>query len=242
LLFIVVFLILGMTITSVGWYLELRPLDIVWGNVAEVATAITSALFLLGLIPAFLTVRSGVGAVRAEQRATQAGLLMHFNNEWRTDTLYESTVFVHRLRDKWSERGGDLNALADAWVQERIDAPADSVLSIEWNHRRRVAQFLRHTGYLLVNDYLEPDDVFSVNPEAKRLLEIIIPIENAVINHYSSLNRQTATDWKVARKWELDRLLEIYDVWFAEKSSDRFGPHPTIPVASYPGALPREEA
>lgn len=186
----------------------------------------------LGLIPAFRQVRSGIAAVQAQQRDTKAELLMQFNSEWRSESLYEGTVYLHGLRDSWSTTGGRVSQLAKDWVKERVYA-TDEKFKREWNYRRQVSQYLRHTGYLLAKGYLEADDVFSVNPEAGRLLEVILPIENVVIELFAPMARNTAVAGEVARKWELDYLLEQYNAWHADNVDKRFGPHPTIPKETY---------
>jgi hypothetical protein len=99
-----------------------------------------------------------------------------------------------------------LSQLGKDWVKKRAYA-TDERLKREWNYRRLVAQYVRHTGYLLAKGYLEPDDVFSVNPEAGRLLEVILPIENAVIELFNPMTRSTATAGQVARELELDYLI-----------------------------------
>lgn len=206
-----------------------------WGSVAEWIAALATVAFLGGLWLAYREVQGGVKAVRAQQRATQAELLMQFNTEWRTSELYESTLYIHRLRDTWTAGGGSLSELARSWVDEHVDATSGQ-LKTEWDHRRRLAQFLRHTGYLLIHGYLEPDDVFSVNPEAGRFLEVLIPIENAIIERFGALNARSLTKSVVARKWELDRLWELYEVWSATNAERNFGPHPRLPVEEYPGS------
>jgi hypothetical protein len=228
----VVTLVLGVygVVATICWWNAARPAATVWGNVAEWIAGLSTLALVLGLIPAFREVRSGIEAVQAQQRDTKAELLMQFNSEWQS--LYEGTVYLHGLRDSWSTTGGNLSQLAGDWVKERAYA-TDEKLKREWNYMRLVAQYLRHTGYLLAKGYLEPDDVFSVNPEAGRLLEVILPIENAVIELFNPMARNTATAGQVARKWELDYLLKQYAAWHADNAATRFGPHPIIPMKSY---------
>jgi hypothetical protein len=184
----VVALILGIygVVASIGWWNSARPAATVWWTVAEWIAGLSTLALVLGLIPAFREVRSGREAVQAQQRDTKAELLMQFNSEWRSESLYEGTVYLHGLRDSGSTTDGNLSQLAQGWVKERVFA-TDERLKREWSYRRQVAQYLRHTGYLLAKGYLEADDVFSVNPEAGRLLEVILPIENAVIEFFNPM-------------------------------------------------------
>jgi hypothetical protein len=234
---VVLVLTIYAVVATIGWWNAAQPAAIVWGNVAEWVAGLSTLALVIGLIPAFREVRSGVDAVRAQQRDTKAELLMQFNSEWRSKSLYEAIMYLHGLRDSWATTGGSVSQLAKDWVKGRVHA-TDERLKREWGYRRQVAQYLRHTGYLLANGYLEVDDVFSVNAEAGRLLEVILPIENAVMEFFGSLAHNTSVAGEFARKWELDYLLEQYRTWYADNLDRRFGPHPIIPKELYTTSTP----
>jgi hypothetical protein len=72
-------------VATIGWWNAAQPAATVWGTVAEWIAGVSTLLLVLGLIPAFREVRSGIEAVQAQQRGTKAELLMQFNSEWRSE-------------------------------------------------------------------------------------------------------------------------------------------------------------
>src|SRR5215212_1870485 len=132
-----VILVLGVygVVATIGWWTAARPAATVWGSVAEWIAGLSTLALVIGLIPAFKEVRSGIEAVQAQQRDTKAELLMQFNSEWRSASLYEGTVYLHGLRDSWSTTGGSVPELAKDWVKERVYA-TDEQLKREWDYRR----------------------------------------------------------------------------------------------------------
>jgi hypothetical protein len=72
-------------VATIGWWNAAQPAATVWGTVAEWIAGVSTLLLVLGLIPAFREVRSGIEAVQAQQRDTKAELLMQFNSEWRSE-------------------------------------------------------------------------------------------------------------------------------------------------------------
>jgi hypothetical protein len=168
--------------------------------------------------------------VRVSAKASRAQLLLHFNTMWDSAELYEATSYVHGLRTRWLDSGRSFEDLAHDWVERR--APSHSQRSWrhrqerrEWLLRRRVSQYMRHAGYMLEKKYLKADDVFSTNPEVGKLLQVILPLENAVIDYYAS-DRTPTADWdRMAKKRELDTVGKVYQRWVKKKGERSFGRH-----------------
>jgi cbb3-type cytochrome oxidase subunit 3 len=209
-------------------------------TVSAVVTAVSTFFLLGGVWMAFRQARQA-------SRAIKADLLLRFNTEWRDERLYEAVTYLHRVRREWVMRGGHASDLAREWVDTNV-SPSDDPNNGEgweegrkqnWMHRRLVAQYMRHVAYLLIKDYLSPDDVFSTNPEAGRLLQVLIPLENAVIERYQDNDRRSGENWDlVARKWELEELFRRYIEWFGENEGRSFGKHRSMPTIHFPGDPP----
>lgn len=225
----------ALVVTTTGWIFNLRPLEPVWGSIADVVTATATVVLLAGLWVTFQQVRTGVDAVASQQRATKAELLTHFNAEWRSPAMYESSKYILQLSQAWERQGGSASGLAEGWTQKHFNAREDPERA-EMTHRRQVSQFLRHAGYLLKKQYLDPDDVFSVAPETGRMLSVIIPIENAIMA--MAMQREEVasaghTGQHLARKYELDLLLSFHEEWRGTQGHSRFGMHPRLPVTDF---------
>jgi hypothetical protein len=199
---------------------------------AQVVGALAAVIGVIGVGLAFGQIRQGAAGIRAQ-------LLTKLNEEWRSQQLYDGNRYLLGLGRNWKRTGGAADALALEWVRARASTSnrrwSHQNRSEEWNHRRLVAQYLRHAGYLLSERRITPDDVFSAIPETGRLLEVLIPLENAVIAYYDqgAVTARSAP-WDVtARKWELDYLFAQYEKWFAKNELKRFGPHPQLPTATF---------
>jgi hypothetical protein len=105
-------LAVGVLVTSLGWWKSARPAAADWGNVSEIVTAVATPFLGLGIYFAYRQLRFAVQAVRAQERATKAELLMQFNNEWRSDLLYEGTRYIHSLRNEWEKSGRECGQAA----------------------------------------------------------------------------------------------------------------------------------
>lgn len=186
-----------------------------------------------------LGVAIGMQQVRVSARASRAQMLLHFNDKWRDPDLYESVRYIHNLRREWMTRGGRLSDLAAEWVETNrpsVEAsrPSDARPNKAWFHRREAAQYLRHVGYLLRHGYLSADDVFSTFPEARRVLEVLLPLENAIIDAFPDPSNPTGLWDRTAKKWELEDLARRYEIWFKRKGHHNFGKHTTHLTESYP--------
>jgi len=66
---------------------------------------------------------------------------------------------------------------------------------------------------MVTNKYFTTDDVFGVVPEMARLLAVLIPIERAIREKYSS--DPSVADWDFPfPKWEFGQLWPAYFEWF----------------------------
>jgi hypothetical protein len=164
----------------------------------------------------------GLRQLRLNTRTSKAHLLVHFNEQWRSEEIYTSVCYMHELRRSWMRQGGKLEELARDWVDQ--NAPG-STTTADWLHRRCIAQYLRHVGFLLVNKHLTADDVFSTFPEARRVLETLIPIENAIADHFPRPKNPSGPWDRSAIKWELDEIIKAYDKWYRKEGKKLFTPH-----------------
>jgi hypothetical protein len=157
----------------------------------------------LGIIVAVVAIAISVWQAREAARSYRSGVLLSLMQQWNDPTFYVSVSYVHALRKGWKEESGrdggwnvrrfideDRFRLAKEWVDTYAPrrAPAGgtglSTLQAEWEHRRKVSQFISMMGYMLKARYLNAGDFFAIIPEVKRLLIVLEPIEYWITEEY----------------------------------------------------------
>jgi hypothetical protein len=138
---------------------------------------------------------------------------MKLAEDWRAPEIYEAMSHVNRLRADWKTSSASLAdwpQYARVWVVEQSpDAQQDP--SKQWFLRRTASQFIGKMGWLLQKGYFTPDELFGVIPEAGRLLLVLMPIEIAIKEHFSSVESPPLADWdRPVGKWEFRDLWTEY--------------------------------
>jgi hypothetical protein len=190
----------------------------------ETISLIINGLLLMGIVV-------GVFQVRAAIRVSRANVLLRLLEEWNSRELYKAIRFIHGLRKEWREI--ELNEtlwpeLAKQWVAERVNADLDSTdlsekkLAEEWFQRRLVAQFISRIGGLLKSKYISEDAFFTLVPEVQRLIIVLEPIDNAIIEHYKTTeNATTQKKWdRPMRKTAYQYIRDRHEKWFKKHDKE----------------------
>lgn len=192
-----------------------------------------------GIMLALAAICISVWQAREAARSYRSGVLLNLMQQWNDHDFYESVRYIHRLRKEWKEEsvGGcewdrkkfinaDRWASAKNWVEsyaprspqagETISQPPTS----EWEHRRKVSQFISMMGYMMKARYLKDSDFFAIIPEVKRLLVILEPIEYWIAKEYGD-KYVLDTDWdRPFGKVGFDYIHSEYINWLRGVSGD----------------------
>lgn len=181
---------------------------------------------LVDLIPIVASIAAVIGVYLA-YKTIKAQTLIKLLDEWRSKEVYESIVYVHRLRRDWKEREQwskeQWSGLARRWVRRHANKRLDSShrierkLADEWMKRRTASQFLAKMAGLAMGHYLSWNDLFSVVPEVGRLLVVLDPIEREIRDYWQEHEEDPIADWdRPVGKWEFSKLSEKYLEWYEE--------------------------
>jgi hypothetical protein len=183
---------------------------------------------LVDLIPIFASIAAVIGVYLA-YKAIKAQTLIKLIDEWRSKEVYESIVYVHRLRRDWKKTGvakEEWSGLAREWVRLHADKRPDSShrierkLADEWMKRRIASQFLSKMAGLAIGHYLSWDDLFGVVPEVGRLLVVLDPIEREIRDYWQEHEKNPIADWdRPVGKWEFKDLSKKYLEWYEKHRS-----------------------
>lgn len=186
------------------------------GSLPEWITALSTFVIIFGVFFAGQQ-------VKATNTATKAQVLLKLIEEWRAPELYESIVYVHEIRREWkNEMKPDCDGAesfrnsARKWVEAHISKNSHSKEKIrkEWQKRRTSSQFLAKMGSLITSGHLTPDELFRVVPEAPRLLIVLLPIEEAILDHYRRKEAHQIGEWDIpSPKWEFRSIWVNYKKW-----------------------------
>jgi len=198
-------------------------LDCLGGRPRSVVPVITALAGLSVIVGVPIT----IWQVKAAKKALQAQILVKLIDEWRSREIYEAVSYVHKLRTEWkSSSVADWERLAKEWVQQHLGKSMDSPdkeeqrLAWEWLWRRSASQFLAKMGLMAMSGYMPLKDFFWVVPEAGRLLAVLMPIDDAIVDHWTHVEQERIADWdRPFRKLEFKELLEQYEKWYKKHGS-----------------------
>jgi hypothetical protein len=180
-------------------------------------------LLLSGVVTAFFQ-------LRVMNRANKAQVLLMLIDEWRNPDNYNAIVYFHNIREQWKKQEMDFDKwdkLAKKWVDSYLPKtkhtsyPTKARMDDAWYMRRRASQFLEKMGFLLKLKYLTPSELFSVIPEAGRILAVLSPIEIELMKREESGSR--IADWdRRAGKWAFYYLWNEYTKWYKKEGRNLF--------------------
>lgn len=184
--------------------------------------------FALGVYQIFLVKKQIV-----EAQKTNSGMVyLRLHDLWKSIDIYEAASYIHSLRQEWKkdelgiENWEEITKIkAKNWVVNNYPANNKNKDTKEfWNKRRLLAQFFHQMVLMIEANFISKNDFFSMVPEAKRLLCILIPIEHAI---YKFLEENDTKEVKIAG-WDftaskkLELLDEYFDEWINNDAQDYY--------------------
>ena len=196
----------------------------------KVIDTIINAVLLISVIAAFIQ-------FQAMKKANKAQALYKLIDEWRNDEIYKSVSIIHNILDQWKTTGkptSEWNQLAKSWVDSFFEENQNGSYirteqqTNEWLARRKVSQLLATMGFLMKNNYIKPHELFSIIPEAGRLMFVLSLIEEEIQKREDNSNQIAAWDRR-AGKWQFYYLWKAYLKWYPKKGTAVFDAKMTIP-------------
>ena len=182
----------------------------------QVIQTVISGLMLVGIVTAVLQVRAAL-------RISRANVLLRLLEEWNSNDLYQAIRYMHSLRIQWKNSEPNLerwHELAKEWVRNHINAdpnlPDESEKKKvqEWMQRRLVSQFISRMGNLMQSGYIKPSDFFNIVPEVPRLIMVLNPIEQTIMEHFKKAEKPIE-EWDYPfQKIAFDYVKRKHKRWF----------------------------
>ena len=175
--------------------------------------------FVLGIYQIFLVKKQII-----EAQKTNSGMIyLRLHDFWKSVDIYEAASYIHSLRQEWKkdelgiENWEEITKIrAKNWVINNYPVNNKNKDAKEnWSKRRLLAQFFHQMVLMIEANFISKNDFFSMVPEAKRLLCVLIPIEHAI---YMSLENSDTKEvkidgWDFTASKKLELLDEYFDDW-----------------------------